>query len=94
MIDSIKSRALRRFWLRNDPSAVAADWRDKLHIILTALDAAKHPEDLRTQGRRFHALTGPLRGRYAVWITGNWRVTFGWRNGNAIDVELEDYHGR
>ncbi len=31
------------------------------------------------------------KGRYAV-SSGNWRITFGWIEGDAIDVDLEDYH--
>jgi len=32
------------------------------------------------------------KGRYAVNASGNWRVTFGWIDGDAVDVDLEDYH--
>jgi proteic killer suppression protein len=35
---------------------------------------------------------GRDKGRYAVSASGNWRVTFGWIEGDAIDVDLEDYH--
>lgn len=30
--------------------------------------------------------------RYAVSASGNWRITFGWTEGDALDVDLEDYH--
>jgi proteic killer suppression protein len=43
-------------------------------------------------GFRFHALVGRDKGRYAVSASGNWRVTFGWIEGDAFDVDLEDYH--
>lgn len=43
-------------------------------------------------GFRFHGLKGKDRGRYAVDASGNWRVTFGWLDGDAVDVDLEDYH--
>jgi len=45
-------------------------------------------------GFGFHALTGNLKGRYAVTVSRNWRITFGWDKGDAIDIDLEDYHGR
>lgn len=35
---------------------------------------------------------GRDRGRYAVNASGNWRITFGWLEDDAIDVDLEDYH--
>jgi len=41
---------------------------------------------------RFHPLTGDRRGTYSVTVKANWRVTFGFRNGAAYDVNLEDYH--
>jgi proteic killer suppression protein len=43
-------------------------------------------------GFRFHALVGRDRGRYAVSASGNWRITFNWIEGEAVDVDLEDYH--
>lgn len=43
-------------------------------------------------GYRFHPLKGEERGRFAVDVSGNWRITFGWQDFDAIDVELEDYH--
>jgi proteic killer suppression protein len=36
--------------------------------------------------------TGRDKGRYAVNASGNWRITFGWGEGDATDVDLEDYH--
>ena len=43
-------------------------------------------------GYRFHALKGNLRGRYAIWASVNWRITFAWHDTDAIDVDREDYH--
>jgi proteic killer suppression protein len=43
-------------------------------------------------GFRFHALSGRDKGRYAVDASGNWRITFAWTEGDASDVDLEDYH--
>ena len=43
-------------------------------------------------GFGFHALVGRDKGRHAVSASGNLRVRFGWIEGDAIDVDLEDYH--
>lgn len=43
-------------------------------------------------GLRFHPLKGADRGRYALDVSGNWRITFGWDQTDATDVDLEDYH--
>ena len=40
-------------------------------------------------GFRLHALKGRLKGHYAVSVSGNWRVTFRFEDGEAVDV---DYH--
>jgi len=60
--------------------------------ILSALEAADSPEDMALPMFRFHPLTGDRRGTYSVTVKANWRVTFGFRNGAAYDVNLEDYH--
>ena len=41
-------------------------------------------------GYYFHSLESELR--WSVRVTGNWRLTFGWDGGDAIDLDLEDYH--
>ena len=43
-------------------------------------------------GFRLHQLTGQLRGFYAVSVSGNWRVTFRFEDGNVVDVDYVDYH--
>lgn len=37
-------------------------------------------------------LKGRDKGRYSVRVTGNWRLTFAWEDGDAVAVDLEDYH--
>jgi proteic killer suppression protein len=60
---------------------------------LRELDAARRPEDVAVAGAGFHALRGDLKGRYAVTVSRNWRMTFGWEDEGAAGVDLEDYHG-
>lgn len=43
-------------------------------------------------GFRLHALSGSLRGHYAVRVSANWRVTFRFEDGDAVDVDYTDYH--
>lgn len=59
---------------------------------LYALDAA---EDLRTMDRpgyRLEKLKGQRRGQYSIRINKQWRICFIWRDGDAHDVEITDYH--
>ena len=43
-------------------------------------------------GFRLHPLAGQLSGYYAVSVSGNWRVTFRFEDGHAVDVDYADYH--
>jgi toxin HigB-1 len=45
-------------------------------------------------GMNFHALRGDQTGRFSVLVTRNWRITFGWDDAEAVDLDLEDYHGQ
>ena len=93
MIESFRSRSLKRFWIRGDDSGLRADWRKKLRIILSRLDVARSPEEMNVVGFGWHPLSGDRSGRYAVLVSRNWRVTFAWNGENAAEVDLEDYHG-
>jgi toxin HigB-1 len=49
-------------------------------------------DDMNLPGYRFHGLKGEMRGRYAVSVSGNWRITFRMDGEDALEVDLEDYH--
>ncbi|MFQ5955875.1 MAG: type II toxin-antitoxin system RelE/ParE family toxin [Kiloniellales bacterium] len=60
---------------------------------LQALDAAKRLDDLRIPpGNRLQALKGDRAGQHSIRINEQWRICFAWRNGEAWDVEIVDYH--
>ena len=60
--------------------------------MLRALDVATEPQDMNLPGYYFHTLSGKNSDRYSVRVTGNYRITFGWQNQDAIEIDLEDYH--
>lgn len=91
MIRSFRSKALRLFAEKGDASKLSVPNTDRIRRILARLDASTKPEDMNLPGFRFHGLQGNPK-RYAVNASGNWRITFGWDDGDAIDVNLEDYH--
>lgn len=92
MIRSFRSKALRRFVEHGDASKLSVPNARRIERILEQLDEALRPEDMNNSGYRFHGLKGKDKGRFAVDASGNWRITFGWDGGDAIDVDLEDYH--
>jgi toxin HigB-1 len=93
MIRSFRHRGLQRFWTRSDASGLRPDWIKKINRLLRALDAARQLEDIPVAGTGLHALRGDLKGRYAMTVSRNWRMTFGWEGDAAVDIDLEDYHG-
>jgi len=94
MIKSFKSRALRDYWLKGQTKGIKPEWLNRVHDLLSALDAASAPEDMRLPTFGFHALKGDRKGDYAVTVRANWRLTFQWEDGHAVRVNLEDYHGQ
>ena len=93
MILSFRSRALQRFWERNDASKLPPDRVTKHpRRILDRLDASTKPGDMNLPGLQFHALSGDMKGRYAVSVAANWRITFAWDEEDAVQVDFEDYH--
>jgi proteic killer suppression protein len=60
---------------------------------LLILDAAERLVDLRAPpGNRLEKLTGDRAGQYSVRINDQWRICFQWRDGDAYEVEVTDYH--
>lgn len=59
---------------------------------LAALDTANAVEDMDIPGFRLHPLTGNYKGRWAISVDGNWRLTFEFRDGDAYILDYEDYH--
>ncbi len=60
--------------------------------ILAVLDRGRTPQDMDLPGFQLHALSGNRKGHYAVSVSGNWRVTFRFEGGHAVDVDYVDYH--
>ncbi len=59
---------------------------------LVALDTANTVDDMDIPGFRLHSLKGEMSGRWSIAVSGNWRVTFEFRDGNAHVLDYEDYH--
>ena len=92
MIKSLKHRGLKRLYEKGDRSGIRADQVETVDRILTLLDAASSPQALDLPRYRLHALKGDRKGYWAVSVRANWRIIFKFEDGNAVDVELIDFH--
>jgi proteic killer suppression protein len=92
VIKTFRHRGLRRLCVLNDASKVRADQARRIASVLAHLDAAVRPTDLDLPGYRLHRLKGELKDTWSVTLSGNWRITFRFEDGNAYDVDLTDYH--
>ncbi len=97
MIRNFRHRGLQTFFQTGNirPKGypgINAQWSRRLLVRLTTLDAAETAEEMDVPGWRLHELSGERRGTWVVNVTGNWRLTFRFENGDACDVDLEDYH--
>ncbi len=91
MIASFRHKGLGELFLRGRSRKVARDLQARCLRRLDALDQAESPSDLRVPGFDFHALRG-RPPRYSIHVNGPWCITFEWIDGDAVRVDLEQYH--
>ena len=83
---------MKQLYERGDRSGIGANMRDRIERILLVLDQAETLNEMDIPGFRLHALTGDRKVTWSIRVTGNWRVTFIFADGNVYDLDLEDYH--
>ena len=92
MIESFRHRGLKRLYEQGDGSKVRAGQLSRISDVLFHLDRAQAPGDLDLPGYRLHPLKGDRKGYWSVTISGNWRIIFRFKDGDAFEVDLADYH--
>ena len=93
MIRSFGDRETERLFRREPVRKLPLDVRRVALRKLVLLDAAESIEDLRVPpGNRLEKLTGDRAGQHSIRINDQWRVCFRWKEGDAQDVEIVDYH--
>jgi len=92
MIASFRHRGLKRFFEEEDPRKLSPDMVDRIRAILARLHQAEVIEDMNVHSYRLHPLKGSRKGEWGVTVRANWRITFRFEDGYALDVNLEDYH--
>jgi proteic killer suppression protein len=91
-ITSFRHKGLERFFTTGSQRGIQAKHADRLRLILGRLHAATRPQDMNLPGLGLHELLGARKGTWAVKVSGNWRVTFGFARKDAERVDYEDYH--
>ena len=92
MIQSFRHKGLRRFYESGSLAGIQPQHAKRLRMQLAALDSAQVIEDMDIAGFRLHPLKGAGRGRWSIWVNGNWRLTFEFRDAQAYVLDYEDYH--
>jgi proteic killer suppression protein len=91
MIKSFLHRGLKQLFEKGNSTKISPQHKAKSLRLLDALDAAIRPQDMNIPGFDFHGLNGEPK-RYAVSVSGNYRITIECENEDAIHVFYEDYH--
>jgi len=92
VIKSFRHKGLKKLYETGSQSGVQTNHVNRLRMQLVALDTAQMIDDMDVPGFKLHALKGKLKGRWSIWVNGNWRITFEFRDGNAFILDYEDYH--
>lgn len=92
MIRSFADRETERLF-RRERSRIPSDIQRRALRKLLLLHAATDINQLRVPpGNRLEALIGNREGQHSIRINRQWRICFGWHEGDAHDVEITDYH--
>lgn len=92
MIKSFKHKGLEKFFETGSTAGIQSAHKKKLRIRLTALDTATEIQDMDLPGFRLHQLKGKMEGLWAIDVSGNWRVTFEFKDSDVFIVNYKDYH--
>ena len=93
MIKSFKGKETEKIYLRERSRKLPGDIQQIALRKLRMLNNAKGVNDLRIpSANRLEKLTGSRAGQYSIRINDQWRLCFIWKDNNAYDVEITDYH--
>jgi len=92
MIVSFRHKGLQKYFESGSLAGIQAGHAKRLKMQLAALETAHVVDDMDIPGFRLHPLKGDAKGRWSVAVSGNWRMTFEFINGNAYVLDYEDYH--
>lgn len=93
MIQSFGDKDTKALFKREHIKKLSPVLMHRVRSKLLIINAASCENDLRIPpGNRFEKLTGDKKGKFSIRINEQWRIVFKWRDGNADDVIITDYH--
>ena len=92
MIKSFRHNGLQRFYLTGSMEGIQPAHARKIRFLLVALETARTIDDMDIPSFNLHSLKATRKGQWAISVSGNWRITFEFQNGNVYLLNYEDYH--
>ena len=93
MIRTFSDPETERIWNGERSRKLPPDIQQRAMRRLTLLDTALSLDELgNLRGNRLHALKDDREGQHSISINDQWRICFVWKDGDAYDVEIADYH--
>jgi len=93
MIESFRDKETERLWQSGRSRRLPADLRRRAFKKLGILNPALTLDNLGVPpGNQLEALRGTRAGQHSIRVNDKYRVCFEWRDGNAFEVEIVDYH--
>ena len=92
MIKTIRHKGLKRFFIDGNRKLLNPIQIKRIELLLNALDIARDVQEMDAKGNHLHELKGDKKGFWSIRVSGNWRLTFRFIDGDAYDINLEDYH--
>ena len=93
MIKSFADKETRNVWKRTYSKKLPEDIQERGRQKLFQIHHAEEINDLRVPpGNRLEKLSGDREGQWSICVNRQWRISFEWHDGDAYNVEIEDYH--
>ena len=93
MIRSFANTETERIWNGDRSRKLPPDIQQRAMRRLTLLDSSTGLDELgNLPGNRLHALKDDRAGQHSISINTQWRICFVWKDGDAHDVAIIDYH--
>jgi proteic killer suppression protein len=92
MIQSIRHKGLRQYFEQGNTSGIQLNHAKRLRMQLAILDTAQKIDDVNISGFYLHPLKGQDQNRWSIRVSGNWRLTFEFRDSDVHVLDYEDYH--